>query len=56
MSNKNKYYIYTKNDKNEVSKEIYTEYWRSVEHERNQIKMAKKLNIYIDSMFLLMYS
>ena len=50
MSETNKYYIYTNNQKIEVAEEIYIEYWKSIEHERYQIKMAKKLHIYIDSL------
>ena len=50
MSEANKYYIYINNQKIEVAEEIYIEYWKSIEHERYQIKMAKKLHIYIDSL------
>ncbi|CAM3630856.1 sigma-70 family RNA polymerase sigma factor [Erysipelothrix anatis] len=47
----NKYVIYVNNQAISVSKEIYTEYWKSIEHERYLTKLIRKTWIYLDHLF-----
>lgn len=47
----NKYVIYVKNQAISVSKKVYTEYWKSIEHERYLTKLIRKTLIYLDHVF-----
>lgn len=48
---KNEYYIYVNNKPIEVSKRIYTEYWKSIEEERYLTKRIRRTWIYLDHLF-----
>ena len=50
MKNK-KYLIYVNNKPIEVSKSIYTEYWKNIEHERYLTKKIRRTWIYLDHLF-----
>ena len=47
----NKYVIYVNNQAINVSKEIYKEYWKSIERERYLTKVIRKTWIYLDHLF-----
>lgn len=47
----NKYVIYVNNQAISVSKEIYKEYWKSIEHERYLTKLMRRTWIYLDHFF-----
>lgn len=44
----NKYVIYVNNQPVEVSKKIYKEYWKSIEHERYLTKQIQRRWVYLD--------
>lgn len=49
--NNRKYVIYVNNQAVEVTKEIYKEYWKSIEHERYLTKQIRNTWVYLDHLF-----